>query len=231
MAPDKWKWTGSPFPSSCTHTHPQCFAGLHSHRCVSNCLSTDWTFKREIISETPTNTVIPSFCTDISAAGMVQALPTVGRGGSTSASSASAEVSHTIHPCFGSNSAELCLLSSTPGRSFAPSRSFKKNKSFNFILEIGQPTGCSYHKIIMLEGLEILGCALYMAIIPGIWLSRDYPTPGMPHCLIRTNGMITTIIYQCSPLPKSKQKFRRNHTSYLALLCHNVSEVCLLGTM
>lgn len=195
------------------HTHTRSATELCTHTSV--CLTAqEPTGQRGIISETARIKVHPSFRTDTAVPGKlqlgcstkVQALPTVVSGEEwqhCSELSQCRSFSHRAPLLWFKLLMSSAWFPLPLEGSFAPSRSFKKI-IISFYTENWATYGCSYHKIIMLRGLEILGCALYMAIIPGIWLSRDYPTPGMPHCLIRTNGMITIIIYKRSPLPKSK---------------------------
>lgn len=96
------------------HTRPQCYGGLHTHKCVSSYLSTDWTqgnYFWDTNNQSPSLFLHRHSRSWQAAAGTLHKDPIglsprwpVGRDGSTAESPASAQVSHTTHPCFGSNS-------------------------------------------------------------------------------------------------------------------------------
>lgn len=115
-------------PSSCTHTHLQCYRGLHTHRCV--CLTAQvLTGQREILPETPAIKVHPSFCTDVSVpcrklqlgcSTKAQALPMVASEQEQQHCSKLSLCTSFSHPASAQTPAELCSVSSTTARQFCP---------------------------------------------------------------------------------------------------------------
>lgn len=129
MAPDKLQWTGCLFPSSRTHTPPRCYGALHTHKCVSSYLSTDWTqgnYFWDTNDQSPSLFLHRHSCSRQAAAGMLHKGPSSPHGGQWAGAAALQRAQpvqkfltpHT--PALAQTPAELCLISSPTGRQFCP---------------------------------------------------------------------------------------------------------------